>query len=265
KKISQERKDMLQSMFSQKKQTDGYRAPKLCVFVVGKDPSSQVYVSHKIKSCDQVGMQGEVCVFDEHISQQELLAAIQQKNRDSSVDAIIVQLPLPDHIDTQAVIQSVAVDKDVDGFVRNTKYTPATARGVMTLLESYNISLENKNIVVLGYGQTAGKPITQLLLDQGATVTSCNASTPDISVYTQQADILISAVGVPNLVTGDMVQEGVVVVDIGITRNSEGKLSGDIEFESVSKKASYITPVPGGVGPMTVSSLLENIVQAWER
>ena len=249
--------------------------PSLVVIIVGNNPASKVYVGMKEKAAQEVGINSTTIRLDESISQQELENKIEELNQDKSVNAILVQLPLPRHINTDAIIQKIDPQKDVDGFhpVNMGKLitgitpdaVPCTPAGVMKLLEEYNIDIEAKNAVVVGRSNIVGKPISILLLDKNATVTICHSRTKNLKEITSQADILIAAVGRPELIKGDFVKEGAVVIDVGVNRTEEGKLVGDVDFKEVEPKASYITPVPGGVGPMTIAMLLSNTLNLYKR
>ncbi len=249
------------------------RAPGLTVVLVGDDPASQVYVKYKEKACKEIGVSSVIIKKDKNIIQEELLEIIDELNRDNSVDGILVQLPLPAHIDEKSVIEAIDPEKDVDGFhpvntgrlfsgQKDTLlFEACTPLGIIELLKRTGIEIQGKKAVIVGRSNIVGKPIAHLLLAQNATVTICHSRTADLGAETRQADILIAAAGRPELITGDMVKEGAVVIDVG-TNRVDGKLIGDVVFEEVSKKASYITPVPGGVGPMTISMLLYNTLKA---
>lgn len=250
--------------------------PKLTVVQVGTNPASTSYIKQKIKSCDAVGMRHEHRHLDESTSLEELMAVVDELNADDDVTGFFVQLPLPEHLQEHVpqIIKSISPMKDVDGFCAynlgkmflSTEYEhlpPATPSGIIRLLEHYTIPIKGKHAVVVGHSNTVGKPVATMLLNRDATVTSCHVHTPDISVHTKMADILIVAVGKPGLIQPDMVKDGVVVVDVGITRTEEG-LKGDVN-PSVYPKTSAYSPVPGGVGPMTVASLIRNCVTAKER
>lgn len=240
--------------------------PRLCVILVGKNPASLSYVGRKAKACEEAGMEYECAEFDESVSEAELLAAIAEKNADPSVDGIIVQLPLPSHVDRKKVVDAVAPEKDVDGFTesnagkcflnREDGLLPCTPKGVMRLLSASGIRVEGADATVVGYGDIVGKPLSIMLANAGATVTACHSKTRDLAAHTKNADIVVVAAGVPSLLRADMVKPGATVIDVGINR-VDGKLRGDAEFDGIEKIAS-ITPVPGGVGPMTVAMLLEN-------
>lgn len=248
--------------------------PKLTVVLVGDDPASQVYVNKKAKMARQLGMLSEVLTFPVETTQAELLATIAQLNADDSVHAILIQLPLPKHIDTLTVITAVQPEKDVDGLhplnlgllmtgdPRACK--PCTPAGVMTLLQTAGVELSGRHAVVLGRSNIVGKPMGLLLLQENATVTYCHSKTPELPSVVRQADIVVAAVGVPRLVTADWIKPGAAVVDVGINR-LDGKLVGDVDFESVATKAGWITPVPGGVGPMTIATLMRNAWTLYQR
>lgn len=259
----------------------GLRAPNLAIIIVGDDSASHTYVDGKIKACKAVGFDFTLMHFASTISEQKLLKHVDQLNQDTDIDGFIVQLPLPEHVSVEKVTGCIAPDKDVDGFTnqnfgsivsKNQLILPATPFGIMELLRRYEIDLEGKYCVVVGASRLVGAPISMMMLEDGhATVTVCHKYTPDVKKFTQNADILISAVGKPGLISSDMVKDGAVVVDVGTsrvednTRKSGFKLVGDVDYEEVEKKASYITPVPGGIGPMTIASLLLNTIKAYEK
>lgn len=245
--------------------------PTLAVILVGDDPASASYVKMKSKACERVGMNTLTFAMPSNTEEEILLSKIEELNIDSKIDGILVQLPLPKHIDSSKILEAIHPDKDVDGFHslnvgRATLgfecFIPATPLGVMHLLSEYGINLRGKDCVVVGASNIVGKPLATLLLNEGATVSVCHIDTKDVSAYTKMADIVFVGVGKPNLITEDMIKEGAIVVDIGINRLSDGRLVGDVDFENVSKKCSYITPVPGGVGPMTIATLLQNTLQS---
>ena len=245
--------------------------PKLVVVLVGDNSASQVYVRNKHKSCGEVGIESEVITMPEQTTQQELLALVEDMNRREDVDGILVQLPLPEGLDSRAVLEAIRPEKDVDAFHPENvgrlmlglpRFLPCTPAGVMALLRAYGISPAGKHCVVVGRSNIVGKPMAMLLLQQDGTVTVCHSKTPGLAAITREADILVSAVGRVGLVTPDMVKEGAVVIDVAMNRNSEGRLCGDVDFAAVEPKASYITPVPGGVGPMTRAMLMRNILTA---
>lgn len=248
--------------------------PGLAVVLVGDDPASAVYVRNKVKACEQHGLFSTLDRMPATVSEAELLERIRQLNADPKIHGILVQLPLPAHIDSHKVIESIAADKDVDGFhVANAgalmtgrpQFRPCTPYGVMKMLEAYDIPVSGKNAVVIGRSNIVGKPMALLLLEAGATVTVCHSKTADLVSHTKAADIVVAAVGRRNIVTGDMVKPGATVIDVGMNRNDEGKLCGDIDYQSVSAVAGYVTPVPGGVGPMTITMLLVNTLESAER
>lgn len=251
------------------------RAPKLVVILVGNDAPSLAYVTMKAKACKNVGIDGSVLNLPESTQESELLAHIRTLNTDDNVDGILVQLPLPKHIDTAKILESITPEKDVDGFhplnvgriQTNTQvdssFAPATPLGVMRLLEHYKINPKGKNVAIIGASNIVGKPLAALMHNANATISLCHIYTQDLSLYTKRADIVCVGVGKQNLLRAEMIQEGAVVIDIGINRLESGKLVGDVDFDNVAKKASFITPVPGGVGPMTIASLLENTLKAY--
>ncbi|HEG4625537.1 TPA: bifunctional methylenetetrahydrofolate dehydrogenase/methenyltetrahydrofolate cyclohydrolase FolD [Campylobacter jejuni] len=244
----------------------------LAVILVGDNPASQTYVKSKAKACEECGIKSLVYHLNENTTQNELLALINTLNHDDSVHGILVQLPLPDHICKDLILESIISSKDVDGFHPinvgylnlglESGFLPCTPLGVMKLLKAYEIDLEGKDAVIIGASNIVGRPMATMLLNAGATVSVCHIKTKDLSLYTRQADLIIVAAGCVNLLRSDMVKEGVIVVDVGINRLESGKIVGDVDFEEVSKKSSYITPVPGGVGPMTIAMLLENTVKS---
>lgn len=243
----------------------------LAVIIVGNNSASRVYVNNKKKGCEEIGVNSYEYALPEETTQAELLALIDELNNDSKVNGILCQLPLPSHIDEQAVINAINPEKDVDAFhpfnvghimIGDYTYLPCTPAGIMEILKYYNISVAGKKCVVIGRSNIVGKPMAMLLLKENGTVQICHSRTENLAMETSKADILVAAVGKADFVTADMVKEGAVVVDVGMNRNSEGKLCGDVCFEEVERKASYITPVPGGVGPMTITMLLENTVNA---
>lgn len=241
--------------------------PGLAVILVGENPASQTYVKNKEKSSIEVGMKSELIKLPITITEQELLAHIEELNNDDSIHGILVQLPLPKHINEDVVIQSIDPSKDVDGFhpqnvgkmmIGQQSFLPCTPHGIMEMLERSGIEIAGKHAVIIGRSNIVGKPMGQLLLQQDATVTYCHSRTIDLSSYTKQADILIVAIGKAKFVTDEYVKNGAVVIDVGMNRDENGKLCGDVDFESVKEVASAITPVPGGVGPMTITMLLKN-------
>ncbi|MFR1835380.1 MAG: bifunctional methylenetetrahydrofolate dehydrogenase/methenyltetrahydrofolate cyclohydrolase FolD [Turicibacter sanguinis] len=245
--------------------------PHLVVVIVGNNPASMTYVRNKKRSCEAVGFKSTVIELADTITEADLLAQIDVLNQDDSVHGILVQLPLPKHINEDHIISAIDVKKDVDGFHPYQvgclasgldSLKPCTPAGVIELLKAYDIEIEGRHAVIIGRSHIVGKPLVQLLLEEDATVTVCHSRTQNLSMLTQMADILIVAIGRPHFVTADMVKEGAVVVDVGINRLETGKLVGDVDFDTVEPKASYITPVPGGVGPMTITMLLFNTLKA---
>ncbi len=243
----------------------------LAVIIVGNNSASRVYVNNKKKACEEVGIESFEFALPEETTQEELLNLIDRLNNDSKVDGILCQLPLPSHIDEQAVINSIDPKKDVDAFhpenvghimIGDYTFLPCTPAGIMEMLKFYNIDVKGKKCVVIGRSNIVGKPMAMLLLKENGTVEICHSRTEKLKDETLTADILVAAVGKAYFVTEDMVKDGAVVIDVGMNRNDEGKLCGDVDFDNVKEKASFITPVPGGVGPMTITMLLENTVRA---
>lgn len=246
--------------------------PHLAVIIVGDDPASQSYVKGKSKACDEVGITNTTIQLPSDVSQQDLIQTIDELNRNSKIDGILVQLPLPSHIDEASVMNYINPLKDVDGFHPvnvDGLYTgkkcikPCTPSGIIKLLKKANVEIEGKNVVVLGRSNIVGLPVAKMLLDENATVTVCHSRTKNLKEITSQADILIVAIGKPKFVTIDMVKDGAVVIDVGVNR-VDGKLVGDVDFDNVEQKTSVITPVPGGVGPMTITCLLENTIECFK-
>lgn len=245
--------------------------PKLAVIMVGDNSASQIYVRNKSKACNDVGIEFEEYLLPGTTKQEELLDLIEKLNNNEEINGILLQSPIPDGLDINEAFRKISPEKDVDGFhpvnvgklvLGQDTFVSCTPYGVMKMFEEYNIDLEGKNAVVIGRSNIVGKPMSQCLLNKNATVTICHSRTRNLSEITKNADILVSAIGKPEFVTADMVKDGAVVIDVGINRTAEGKLKGDVDFENVSKKASYITPVPGGVGPMTIAMLMNNVVKA---
>lgn len=278
-KVSSEMKKEISDTVAERK-AQGKKIPHLAIILVGDDGASQSYVDHKIKACKEVGFHYTMMRFADTISEEKLMKHIEEVNRDTDVDGFIVQLPLPPHISVEHITDKIRPDKDVDGFTnrnfgsivsKHPLLMPATPLGVMELLKRYDVSTEGKNCVVVGASRLVGAPLSMMLIEQGrATVTVCHKYTKDLASFTRQADILVVAVGKPGLITADMVKEGAVVIDVGTTR-VEGPqykngfaLKGDVDFNTVAPKTSHITPVPGGVGPMTIASLLYNTLRATE-
>lgn len=248
--------------------------PGLAVIMVGDNPASEIYVRNKVRACSEIGIHSEVHHFFGNTHQNEVLDCIRILNHNQHVHGILVQLPLPLHYANNQVITSIAIEKDVDGFhlynvgalvTGNTNFAPCTPYGVMTMLEQHHIAIEGKHAVIVGRSNIVGKPMAMMLLERGATVTICSSKTRDLSYFTRSADILVVATGQPQMVTAEMVKPGAAVIDVGINRLPDGQLCGDVEFGSVREVAGYITPVPGGVGPMTITMLLCNTILAAER
>ena len=268
KEVAQKLKDDIAAQVKE----NGY-TPGLAVIIVGNDPASRVYVNNKKKACEYCGFYSEEYALAENTTQGEVIALIEQLNRDDKIDGILCQLPLPRHIDEKAVIEAIAPAKDVDAFceadvgkvmIGNYTFSPCTPAGVMELLKYYGIDVGGKNAVIIGRSNIVGKPMAMLLLHADATVTICHSKTANLKDICRRADILVSAVGKIGAVSADMVKEGAVVIDVGINRNSEGKLQGDADYDAIKEKASFITPVPGGVGPMTIAVLMQNTLKAYK-
>ena len=268
KAVSQALKDRIAAEVKE----NGY-TPGLAVIIVGDDPASRVYVNNKKKACTYCGFYSEEYALPASATQEQLIDLIHTLNTDERIDGILCQLPLPRHIDETAVIAAIAPAKDVDAFseadvgkvmIGNYTFSPCTPAGVMELLRYYHIDVSGKNAVVIGRSNIVGKPMAMLLLHADATVTLCHSKTANLKEICRNADILVSAVGKIGAVTADMVKEGAVVIDVGINRNADGKLQGDVDFEAVKEKASFITPVPGGVGPMTIAILMQNTLTAYK-
>ncbi len=247
--------------------------PKLAVILVGDNPASLSYIKQKRKACEKTGIRWEQINYDESITTKELISKIEELNKDKTIHGILVQLPLPQDIYAPEIIKAIDPKKDVDGFTAynigkmflSTEFEhlpPCTPAGVIKMLDYYNINIEGLEATVVGASNIVGKPLSVMLLNRGATVTTCHIKTKDLKAHTLNADLICVAVGKRNLITEDMVKDNVILVDIGVNRKEDGKLCGDADFETISKKASYITPVPGGVGPMTVACLMENTVNA---
>lgn len=247
--------------------------PKLAVILVGNDPASKIYVRNKNKACEEVGINYEEHVLEETTKMEDLLQLIDRLNSDDSINGILLQAPLPKHLEINRAFEEISPIKDVDGFnpinvgkllIGEDAFISCTPYGIIKMLEEYNIPIQGKNAVVVGRSNIVGKPLAQCLLNKNATVIICHSKTENLSNYTKNADILISAVGKANLITADMVKEGATVIDVGMNRNDNGKLCGDVDFENVKEIASYITPVPGGVGPMTITMLMNNVIKAYK-
>ena len=245
--------------------------PGLAVIIVGDDPASRVYVNSKKKACEEIGVYSEEYALPAETSEEELLGLVEKLNNEPKINGILVQLPLPKHIDEETIINAISPIKDVDAFhpsnvgkimIGNYDFLPCTPAGVMELIKESGIDVSGKECVIVGRSNIVGKPQAMLLLHANGTVTICHSRTQDLKSKTKNADILVAAVGIPNFITGDMIKEGAVVIDVGINRVADKKLVGDVEFESAEKVASAITPVPGGVGPMTIAMLMKNTVKA---
>lgn len=250
------------------------KVPGLAIILVGDNPASKIYVNSKIKGCSELGFESFAHFLPEDTSEKRVLELIGELNEDERVNGILVQLPLPKHIDEKKVIDKIALNKDVDGFKPENlgllmlgdkdSMQPCTPAGIMELLRAYSIELVGKDVVVVGRSNIVGKPMGSLLITEGATVTTCNSKTKDLKAKTSQADMVIMAIGQAKFLTEDMVKEGAIIVDVGINRTEDG-LFGDVDYDGVSKKAAYITPVPGGVGPMTVAMLFANTMKAFKK
>ena len=245
--------------------------PKLAVIMVGEDKASQVYVKNKSKACEEIGIEFEEFMLDKDIKQEELIGLIENLNKNNNIHGILLQSPIPAHLDINEAFKTISPKKDVDGFnpmnvgklcLNQDTFVSCTPYGIMKLFEAYNIDLTGKNVTILGRSNIVGKPLIQCCLNKNATVTVCHSKTKNLKEHTQNADIVISAIGKMKFVTEDMIKKGATVIDVGTNRGEDGKLTGDVDFENVSKKASYITPVPGGVGPMTIAMLMNNVIKA---
>ncbi|MBX9847947.1 MAG: bifunctional methylenetetrahydrofolate dehydrogenase/methenyltetrahydrofolate cyclohydrolase FolD [Rhodocyclaceae bacterium] len=248
--------------------------PGLAVILVGADPASAVYVRNKVSACEKAGMHSRKIEYAADVAQADVLAKIDELNRDPSIHGILVQLPLPVHFDSELVLEAISAEKDVDGFHAENvgalmqgqpRFIPCTPYGVMKMLESSGVQLRGAEAVIVGRSNIVGKPMAMLLMAAGATVTVCHSQTRDLAFHTKRADILVAAVGRPRMITGDMIKPGAVVIDVGINRTEDGKLCGDVDFDSAQAVAGAISPVPGGVGPMTITMLLANTLEAAER
>ena len=245
--------------------------PRLAVIMVGDNKASQVYVRNKSKVCDEVGIEFEEHLLDSTIEQKVLIDLIEKLNSNKNVHGILLQSPIPEHLDINEAFRTISPEKDVDGFnpvnvgklsLNQDTFVSCTPYGIMKMFEAYDIDLTGKNVIILGRSNIVGKPLIQCCLNKNATVTVCHSKTKDLNQHTQNADIIIAAIGKSNFVTEDMVKQGAVVIDVGINRSEDGKITGDVDFENVKNKASYITPVPGGVGPMTIAMLMNNVIKA---
>ena len=247
---------------------------KLAVIMVGEDPASKVYVRNKSRACEDVGIKYEEYLLDSKITQKELIELIEKLNNDKTINGILLQSPIPSNLDINEAFRTISPEKDVDGFnplnvgklvLNQDTFVSCTPYGIMKMFEEYDIDLTGKNVVILGRSNIVGKPLIHCCLNKNATVTSCHSKTQNLVQKAKEADVLISAIGKANFVTADMVKDGAVVIDVGINRLDNGKITGDVDFESVKEKASYITPVPGGVGPMTIAMLMNNVIKATRR
>lgn len=247
--------------------------PKLAVVLIGNDKPSQIYVKNKSKACEEIGIIFKEYLLDEKIEQKELINLIDKLNKDTTVHGILLQSPIPNHLDINEAFRKISPEKDVDGFnpinvgklvLNQDTFVSCTPFGIMKMFEAYNIDLTGKNVTIIGRSNIVGKPLIQCCLNKNATVTVCHSKTKDLKEHTKKADILIVAIGKSKFITEDMVKNGVVVIDVGINRDENGKLTGDVDFENIEKKASFITPVPGGVGPMTIAMLMNNVLKATE-
>ena len=270
KKVSAEVKASVKELTDALKAEHGI-TPGLAVVIVGDDPASRVYVNNKKKACEAVGFRSEEYALPAETTQEELLALVERLNEKEDVNGILVQLPLPKHLDDKAVIAAINPQKDVDAFhainvgkimLGEYDFLPCTPAGVMEMLHSYSIPVEGRECVVIGRSNIVGKPMGMLLLHENGTVTICHSRTKNLAEVCRRADILVAAVGIPKFVKADMVKEGAVVIDVGMDRDENGKLCGDVDFENVKDKCSFITPVPGGVGPMTIATLMKNTLKA---
>ncbi|MBO5671701.1 MAG: bifunctional methylenetetrahydrofolate dehydrogenase/methenyltetrahydrofolate cyclohydrolase FolD [Alistipes sp.] len=273
KEISKAIKEELATKVATIKEQTGL-SPRLVVVLVGDDPGSVSYVTGKAKAATEVGIRNETLRYPESITEEELLALIAKLNADDDVDGVLVQLPLPKHIDEQKVIDAISVDKDVDGFhpgnvaklwLKQPCTVPCTPNGIIKLLKTTGVEIEGKEAVVIGRSNIVGLPVAKLLLDNNATVTIAHSRTKNLAEVTRRADILVVAIGRPRFVTADMVKPGAVVIDVGVNRDENGKLCGDVDYAATSEVASHITPVPGGVGPMTITELMVNTVECFMR
>ena len=247
---------------------------RLAVIMVGEDPASKVYVRNKSRACEDVGIKYEEYLLDVNTTQKELVELIEKLNNDKTINGILLQSPIPSSLDINEAFRTISPEKDVDGFnpinvgmlvLNQDTFVSCTPYGIMKMFEEYDIDLTGKNVVILGRSNIVGKPLIHCCLNKNATVTSCHSKTQNIAQKAKEADVLISAIGKANFVTADMVKDGAVVIDVGINRLDNGKITGDVNFESVKEKASYITPVPGGVGPMTIAMLMNNVIKATRR
>ena len=245
--------------------------PKLAVIMVGNDPASKVYVRNKSRACNEIGIDYEEFILEEKTTQEELINLIKKLNNDDSINGILLQSPIPKNLNINEAFKAITYIKDVDGFtpasvgklcIGEDTFVSCTPYGVMKMFDEYNIDLTGKDVVILGRSNIVGKPLIQCCLQKNATVTVCHSRTKNLTEHTKRADVVISAIGQSKFVKADMVKDGVIIIDVGINRGKDGKITGDVDFENVEKKASYITPVPGGVGPMTIAMLMNNVIKA---
>ena len=245
--------------------------PKFAAIMVGNDNASQIYIRNKSKACEEIGIEFEEYLLSENIEQKELIEKIKELNSRKDIHGILLQSPIPANLDINEAFRTIIPEKDVDGFnplnigklcLNQDTFVSCTPFGIMKMFEAYGIELEGKDVTIIGRSNIVGKPLIQCCLNKNATVTVCHSKTKDIKKYTKEADIIMVAVGKAKVLTDDMIKDGAVVIDVGINRNDDGKITGDVDFENVSKKASYITPVPGGVGPMTIAMLMNNVIKA---
>lgn len=269
--VSQILREKMKSMVEELAKRD--IKPGLAVILVGDDAASQVYVRNKVAACQAIGVHSRVYRLAADTPEQKVLEELKLLNNDSEINGILVQLPLPKHIDEDKILETISPEKDVDGFhkinvgamvIGRARFYPCTPHGVMKLLEYYGITIEGRHAVVVGRSNIVGKPMALMLLEKGATVSICNSKTPDLASFTRQADIVVVAVGKSKVLSGDMIKPGAAVIDVGINRLPDGSLTGDVDFESVREVAGFLTPVPGGVGPMTITMLLENTIRSSE-
>ena len=248
--------------------------PKLAVILVGDDPASKVYVKNKNKACEEVGIEFEEHILNSDITQEQLINLIDSLNKNDTIHGILLQSPIPKHLDINEAFRKILPEKDVDGFnpinvgklmLGQDTFISCTPYGIIKMFEEYNIDLTGKNVTIIGRSNIVGKPLMHCCLNKNATVTICHSKTTNLKEHTSNADIVIAAIGKSRFVTADMIKDGAVVIDVGINRGEDGKITGDVDFEEVSKKASYITPVPGGVGPMTIAMLMNNVIKAAKR
>lgn len=269
KKLSQEIRESLKIKCEELKEK-GIK-PRLAVIMVGNDKASEVYVRNKSKACDEIGIEFEEHLLTSEIDQKVLIDLITKLNQDKNIHGILLQSPIPSHLDINEAFRTIAPEKDVDGFnpvnvgklcLNQDTFVSCTPYGVMKMFEAYDIDLTGKNVTIIGRSNIVGKPLLQCCLNKNATVTVCHSKTKDLKQHTQKADVVIAAIGKSKFITTDMIKPGAIVIDVGINRGDDGKLTGDVDFENVCEKASYITPVPGGVGPMTIAMLMNNVIKA---